>query len=106
MMETFRFTFELSNEIYLFKVTQVFEIECNYKKYIELRDMCDRTVEEYREFLKEREPGEFLCLLDTYYGENLIEYFKFEKDIFQKVIIGFSDYKIEQGSLPLIHKKK
>lgn len=103
MMPTFRFTFELSDEIYLFKVTQVFEIECSYSECVEIRDMCEHTVNEYKEFLNEREPGEFLCLLDTFYGENLIKHFKFEKDHFQKVIIGFSGFKMERGDMTLLH---
>ena len=57
-----------------FKVTQVFEIKCSYETCLAIREMCEHTVNEYKEFLEEREPGEFLCLLDTYYGENLIEY--------------------------------
>ena len=52
MMKTFRFTFELSDEIYLFKVTQVFEIKCSYSKCVEIRDMCEHTVNEYKEFLE------------------------------------------------------
>ncbi len=101
-METFRFTFELSDEIYLFKVTQVFEINCSYSKCVEIRDMCKHTVNEYEEFLDERDTGEFLCLLDTFYGENLMKLFKFEKDEFQKVIIGFSSFKLEKGEMTLL----
>ena len=102
MMETFRFTFELSDEIYLFKVTQVFEIKCSYETCLAIREMCEHTVNEYKEFLEERDQGEFLCLLDTYYGENLIKHFKFEKDSFQKVIIGFSSFKLEKGEMTLL----
>ena len=103
-MKTFRFTFELSNEIYLFKVTQVFEVTCNQEDYDKILDMCKYTSNEYKEFLEDRRPGEVLCLLDTEYGEDLMKYFAFEKDIFQKVIIGFSSFKVECGNLVEIFK--
>ena len=103
-MKTFRFTFELSDEIYLFKVTQVFEVICNQEDYDKILNMCKYTSNEYKEFLEDRRPGEVLCLLDTEYGEDLMKYFKFEKDIFQKVIIGFSSFKVECGNLVEIFK--